>query len=286
MDEVIEKLANHAVKVTYDDVPHEVIYEMKRTLLDSVGCAFGGHSVERGSIAVELAKELGGAPESTILGTGTRVSRNNAALANGELITALDFDVISHIVVHDAPVIIPAILALAECTRASGKDLLLAMALGFDISGRLKLAVQPASPVTDTSEGERTEWPEVLGYALTTLAAAAASGKVLKLSEEQMANAMGIAGYICPPNVFRKWTVTAPGQMTKYGICGWGAQGGITAALLAEKGYKGDTDLFNSDFGFWRYTGLERRYDANALGETGTKWYNYEMTYKQYPCGG
>jgi 2-methylcitrate dehydratase PrpD len=286
MDEVIEKLAGHAVTTTYNDLPSDVIHEMKRVLLDSVGCAFGGHSMEKGHIAVELAKETGGPPESSILGTGTRVARANAAFANGELMNALDFDVISHIVVHDAPAIIPASLALAEHTKASGKDLLLAMALGFDISGRLKLAIQPASPVTDTPEDKHTQWPKVLGYALTTLAAAAGAGKILKLNKERMAHAIGIAGYTCPPNVFRKWTVTVPGRMTKYGIFGWVAQGSIVAAQLAEKGYIGDTDLFNDDFGFWRYSGLERVYDATALNDLGTKWYNYEMTYKQYPCGG
>ena len=73
--------------------------------------------------------------------------------------------------------------------------------------------------------------------------------------------------------------------MTKYGSPGWGAHVGIISALLAAAGYEGDTDLFDGEYGFWRYTGYQEWKSEEILANLGREWHSYQMDYKQYPSG-
>jgi len=164
--------------------------------------------------------------------------------------------------------------------------LILAIAISFDLSGRLQSELAGAPPMDEGADKGKLQWPPVIGFSVVTLAAAVGAAKILNLDEQQIAEAIGIAGCICPPNIFRKWTDTAPVKMTKYGPSGWGAQAGVTSALLAEMGYTGDTDLFDGEYGFWRYTGQEAGRIEDAIADLGLKWRYYQMKYKQYPCGG
>jgi 2-methylcitrate dehydratase PrpD len=85
----------------------------------------------------------------------------------------------------------------------------------------------------------------------------------------------------------RKELETSPVKMVKYSPLGWGAQAGVTAALLAGLGYTGDTELFVGDYGFWRYTGKNKGQwnTEGILDGLGTQWAAHQMTYKQYPAG-
>ena len=282
MGRITEELANFVTQAKFSDLPADVSCEMKRVTLDSIGCAVNGLSTDRGEIAVELARKLGGPPESTIIGTNDKVSSVNAAFANGELTNALDYDAFGE--GHDAPIVIPAALAVGESVSAPGKEFILAIALGLEISARLKEEFM--APVTEGPERGKMRWPSVQGYGVISLAAAAGVGKILNLNREKMTNAIGIAGCICPPHIVRKFRDTAPVRMTKYGSSGWGAHAGVTAALLAEMGYTGDTDLFEGEYGFWRYMGREKWKTADeVLDGLGTKWRCHHITYKQYPGG-
>ena len=154
MRAIAERLADFVTKARFSDMPEDVVHETKRVLLDSIGCAIGGHSMDIGRISVELARRLGGPPESTIIGTGDRVSCVNAAFANGELINALDYDAGS--AGHDTPVVIAASLAPVEGVQASGRDLLLAIAIGHEIATRLLLAKGGLlSVTTEGDEGDK-----------------------------------------------------------------------------------------------------------------------------------
>ena len=130
MSSLSQELARFVVETKFEDLPGEVVYEAKRLLLDSIGCAIAGITSDTGKISVGLARRLGGPPESSIIGLGDKVSCCNAAFVNGELIRALDYDAVYHI----PPFVIPPSLALAESVRASGRDLILATVLGHEIS--------------------------------------------------------------------------------------------------------------------------------------------------------
>ncbi|MFC2019124.1 MmgE/PrpD family protein [Chloroflexota bacterium] len=281
MAEITEALAAFAATIKFSDLPQSLLEDTRRIVLDSIGCAIGGLTTDRGQIALELARRLGGPGESTLMGTSDRVAVTNAAYANAELINAQDFDAIC--ASHCCPVVVAAALAMAESTRASGKDLLLSIALGLEIATRILSAEVPHyHPVADGPERGKIVWGPVFGYAGSIFGATVASGKLLNLDHERMANAIGAAGYLCPPNTMRKWAETAPIRMTKYGILGWGGQGGVTAALMAEKGFLSDTDVFDGEYGFWRYTGQTEWRAENVLADLGAKW-QQNVIFKHYP---
>lgn len=283
MGEIVEKLADFTVKTHFKDLPKDVAHETKRVLLDSIGCAVAGHSVKSAKIAVDLAKRLGGPPESTIIGTRDKVSCANATFANGQLINALDYDADS--AAHDVPIVMAASLAMSESVQASGKDLITAISIGHEISTRLTRAT--GSLLTLHQEGPedvRIDFAEAFGYASATFAAAASAGKLLNLNHEKMANAIGIAGYVCPPNVAIKFLDVSPVRMTKYHVCGWGSQAGVMAALLAERGFTGDTEVFDGQHCFWKYTGFKEWNAELVLEDIEKKWL-HKINYKQYPTG-
>jgi len=281
MESVTETVANFATQAKFTDLPEKVSHEIKRVVLDSVGNAIYGLSSEKGSIAAKLAAKLGGPPESTIIGTKDKVSSTNAAFANGELINALDFDATSP-GGHDVPGLVGGALAIAESCGVSGKDLILAIALSFEISARFK--VRFGAIVDNGPEKGKMQFPPVFGQSTYALAAAVSVGKILNLSQQKMANAIGIAGCLCPPNIARKSHETVPFRMTKYGVAGAVSQTGVVSALLAEMGYTGDTDLFDGEYGFWKYIGSEAR-GEEMLSDLGVEWCSDKIDYKQYPCG-
>lgn len=286
MEKRMVKLSHFIHQTSFMDLPDDVVHEMKRIVMDSIGCTIAGHVSEKGKIAVELAGRLSGPNESTILGTGTKVSCAAAAFANGELMNALDFDALSPGVVHVVPIMLPAILALAESSGVSGKDIILATAVGLEIPVCLKPEGAKTGGLSHETDKSAALPSPVSGFGVSTLAAAAAVSKILNLDEEKTANAIGIAGGMCPPNIFRKFTDTAPVRMTKYGPTGWGAQTGVTSALLAQMGYTGDIDLFEGEYGFWRYTGLGEGRTGDVPAALGKIWQGHKVKYKVYPCGG
>lgn len=287
MSKIIERLASFVADTQFSALPDEVIHEMKRVILDSIGCAIGGLSTDRGWIAVGLAKKLGGSSESTIIGTHDKASCTNVAFANGELINALDFDALSPTVVHVVPIVIPAVLALAETIGTSGKNLIAAVAVGLEIAARLRPVVADGGTniIREGPDKGKLRRSAVSGFSVVSLAAAASAGKIMGLNNNKIANVIGIAGCICPPNIFAKFVNTAPVRITKYGPTGWGAQVGVTSALLAEMGYTGDTDLFDGEYDFWKYTGQDEWKTEDMTG-LGIEWHGHQIKYKLYPCGG
>jgi len=284
MDALTRQLANFVTQTNFNDLPRNVVHETKRILLDSIGCAIGAILMKRGKICAEFAKALGGPPESTILGVPGKVSSVNAAFANGELINTLDYDALYG--THLPPYIIPAPLALAEAMSASGKDLIVSVALGLEIARRLQMATPPPyAPIKTGPEKGKVVFAPVSGHGTAGFGAAVGAGKILNLTPEKMANAMGIAGYTAPPSVFRKWTDTVPCRMTKYGPPGFTAEVGVKSALLARMGYYGDTDLFDGEFGYWRFTGYQEWNKEVVVKDLGSTWKCLEVSYKKYPCG-
>ena len=117
---------------SYDQLPPEVVHEVKRTLLDGLGAALGGIATDKGKIGVQMARAFGGKPEATLFGVGGKFPAAVAAFANAELLNALDFDPIPHV----PPVVLPSVLAVAEAEGLPGKKLLSALAIGQELAMR------------------------------------------------------------------------------------------------------------------------------------------------------
>ena len=277
MKNISDDLVAFLVETGYDSLPAEVVHEAKRCLLDSTGCAIAGIATDKGKIAVSMAKRLGGPAESSVLGVGDRVSCANAAMANGELINALDYDDIPHI--H--PFATPPALAVAESTGATGKDLILATVLAREVCKRLTLALSNMS----AKLMEEAKTPDVFGNANECIiGGTAGAAKILGLDKERMAHALGISAYLCPLPVCRNWEEATPKSMIKYVPVSWVCQGSVTAALLAKEGYTGNPRVFDGDYGFWRFYSAERWEPEIVVDALGEKWRFMEMAYKTYPC--
>lgn len=283
MVNVMEALVRFATETRFEDLPEEVVHESKRILLDAVGCALGGLGSDKGEIAVGLAKRLSGPSEATIIGTGDRVSCYGAAFANGELIQALDYDGITYPAVHVIPFVLAAPLALAEYRRASGKELIRALAIAFEISVRFEKALPKVEQIV---EGKSVPQP-VTGYSWNIFGGTAASGLILGLDPAKMAHALGIAGVISPVNAYQKFVTTVPIAMPKHLMAGWVCGAEIISTLLADMGHLGDTTVFEGEYGYWRYIGSLKWVPEAITEELGKSWHFLVGTnYKLYPCCG
>ena len=280
----LEALGKFAIDTQWKDLPDSVAHETKRLLLDTIGCAFTGISVDPGKMIIALARRMGGPPESTIIGVGGKVSLSNAVLANGQLINATDYDAFAG-GGHGPAFVIPGPLAMAEFTEASGKDLILATAVAVEIAERVKNAVRPFDQKSYTLDWNfMTKVRE--GYAPCNFGAAAGVGKLLNLDQGKMMHALSIAGHACEVLTWTHVSLQDRGHPLKYGIPGWQGTGAVMAVLLAEMGYVGDLDVFNAEHGYWKFVGYGAWKPENITDGLGKKW-TFDagtVTYKPHIC--
>lgn len=282
MDTLVNQLARFTAENTsIESLPQDVIHETKRVVLDSLGCAAAAVGEAGANAGIEHGKCLGGGmPDATILGTGERVSVFGAAFANAELINALDFDAVLP-PGHVAPYVVPGALAYAEKLEASGAQLISAVASALEISNRLGKAM---TYQRDMKDG-KPDTPDVLGYSVTVFGAAAAIARVQGFNAELTANALGIAGSICPVNAQRAWIEHAPSTSIKYVMPGQIAQSAMTAVSMAELGHTGDRLMLDdAKYGFPKFIGSGRWASENVGTGLGKTWrFPAENTIKPYP---
>ena len=149
---VTGRLVDFVEEVTFDQLPTSIVAKSKQLLLDSLGCGLAGQLVDRGKIALEYAHETAAAPQASIIGD-CKTSYALASFVNGELINALDFDVLGPMVGHVVPYVLPTCLAMAERSDASGKDFITALALSLEIGGRLRSALGKLRVLKDEPPG-------------------------------------------------------------------------------------------------------------------------------------
>lgn len=267
--DVTRILAKYLVSARLSDIPEPVRKEAARTLLNWVGCAIGGSRNEAVSIAVDSLSPFFGDEQASLLGRTEKPDMLHAALINGISSHILDYDD-THLrtVIHPAGPVVSAILALSEFQPVSGADFLNAMILGIETECRIGNAVYPAH--------------YDIGWHITgttgVFGAAAASCKLLGVSEQQMVWALGIAA--TQPVGLREMF----GTMTKSFHPGRAAQNGLTAALLASKSFTSSVHGIEAKTGWANVLSTERNYAeiTEKLGQT------YEVslnTYKPFACG-
>ncbi|MBB5498835.1 MmgE/PrpD family protein [Paraburkholderia sp. MM5384-R2] len=281
MTTLVEKLVNFASATTFESLPPDAIDESKRILLDCVGCSLAALSVDKGKRAVSAAREMGGPPQAKVIGSGDTLSLSAAAFANGELINALDFDVTTIPPGHVSPYVVPAILAVGEHGQSSGKDLISALSVAHEVSARFGPAM---AYYRDLKPGEKVAFPPVMGYSSTIFGGTLGVGMLRRLSSERLAHALGLAGHLAPAQAMTKWARTLPATDDKYLLSGWMGQAELLAVTLSEQGYRGDIEVLEGEYGFWRFMG-STKWNPDALtDELGDAWRFPKATiYKPYP---
>ncbi len=249
-----QSIANFIVKTRFDDLPEETAEFTKICILDWLGSAIAGKDMKPIKIIDDMVKDLGGAPQSTLV-TGGTSSVTNAALVNGAAshIVELD-DIHKGSIIHAATVVIPAALAVAEWKNKSGRDLIEAVAIGYEVCYRIGEAVSPS---------HYYYWHNTATCG--TFGAAAAVAKLLDLNNEQIIHTLGSAG----TQAAGLWEFIEDGAMSKQLHPGKAAMNGVISALLSEKGFTGASQILEGRRGFFK--AMSEQYDptkiTNQLGE-------------------
>jgi len=271
-----ELLVEFVRDTKFSDLPSAVVHDTKRIILDSIACAVGGYSIDAGKIVVEMAHELGGAPMSTILANGAMVSPASAAFANTALGNALDADETFLNSGHHAVCAVFPALSIVESRGLSGKDLITSVALGFDVGSRVGLSLTWAK-ITETGA---IEFAPKSGLGWLVFSAVAAAGKALGLDKDQLANALGIAGYGSPLPSASRWGETAAGKpMLKYAPYSFIGLAGVMAAQMAQKGYTGDRTFLD---GYWKLAGTSECNWDILIKDLGKIWWISSTSIKPY----
>lgn len=282
MTSLTQRLADFVVDTRFDDLPSAVVAESKRLLLDTLGCAAGAIGTESGRIALDYVSTLGGNPDATVLGRTQRSSVTAAAYANARLANVLDADDTFPTSTHFGNATIFSALALAELHQRSGRELLTAISVGFDIGARIGSWMGAPMQIEN---GKVIGWNELGGPAATiTWAAIGASTSIAGLDRTQANHAFGIGGSNSPQPTLRKWAESVVQPMYKYADAGWCAETGVSAALLARLGSTGFKDILDGENAFWKFYGSPTHDDEALMAGLGNAWQILNTTYKPWPC--
>ncbi|WP_375465743.1 MmgE/PrpD family protein [uncultured Methylobacterium sp.] len=262
-------LAHHVATARYEDLPEAVRREATRTFLNWVGVAIGGSHHETLDVAVSALAPFSGPPQAGLFGRTERFDIMNGAFLNGVSSHIFDYDD-THLktVIHPAGPVAAAILAYAELHPVSGRDFLNALVLGIEAECRIGNAVYP--------DHYDVGW-HITGTA-GVFGAAAAAGRLMGLTEQQMVYALGLAA--SQPVGLRE----SFGSMNKSFNPGRAAANGLFAAILAAKGYTSSDGMIEAKRG-WANT-ISTKQDFREITEgLGTRYETLSNTYKPFACG-
>jgi 2-methylcitrate dehydratase PrpD len=272
---VTRELAAYATETRFEDYPSQAITKAKTLILDNIGCMLGGCQTNLGRALLIPIQSMAGSTESTIVGGRVAVPTVHAAFVNGNTANALDYDDTLLGIGHPGSTIIPAALAIGEWKKASGKDVLTAILIGYDVADRIGKAIQPSY--------ERLQKVWCFGT-WQTFGALVSAGKLLQLDLHGMLNAFGIAGATAPLPNTQKWgweIEERPIHWVKEPT-GWPSWTGTMAAILASHGFIGNRFILDGDNGFWIMAGSDKcDFDAMTKG-LGKEYEVHNIAIKPY----
>ncbi len=265
---VTEVLARFAATTTYDEIPERTTEYCKNLLLDALACALAGHQGEETHQIEALASGLAQSKESSIIG-GDRLSLAGATLLNGFLITAVTMcDIHRPTLTHITPEVVPPALAIAERDSLSGRDLLVALAVGCEVMTRIGVGIDYPAFRERGFHG-----PGVFG----PFGSAAAAGRLLGFDPDTMAAAFGLAGSQAA-GTFAAWGTPT----VKFHQCR-GALSGLMAALLAQQQFVATRQFLTApDGGLYNSYSNGGRPEA-AIEGLGNRWELEQIGLRLWP---
>ena len=268
MDRTTELLSDYACGLSYDDLSPEVIKQVKRTLIDTMGCAAGGFLSEPGKIARGMASSVSSDMPARILGTENYSSPDLAGFANGVMVRYLDCNDCYFNPGGGHPSdMIAAVLALADPMVADGKDVITAIVLAYEVFCRL----------SDEVLAGELGWDQGM---FSIIGAACAAGKVMGLDKNQMANALSLA--VAPSLPLG---VTRTGELSMWKGCATASatRSAIFAALLAGQGMTGPSDPFEGKRGLWDQA-VGKHVQLHTMGGGSEPFRITDSFFKAYPA--
>ena len=265
-------LAERISASRYEDLPPEAIYWCKVAVMDTVGVALAGAREPAPNVLRDVLMPTGG--PSLVYGTNQRVPCLDAAHINGTAAHALDFDnTAAHFAGHISAVMVPALIAAGEAFNSSGRDLLLAHAVGYEAGCRIGRGVN-----VDLYHSEKGWHPT---STLGVFAVAAACARLLGLNAAQTETALAIATSLSSGIKANFGTMTKP---LHAGEC---ARGGLMAVLLARNGFTANGEAFEHKQGFFNLFNGPGNFDPSLVNASWGQPFDVVSpgaSYKQYPC--
>jgi 2-methylcitrate dehydratase PrpD len=263
-------LARFAAETPDHDIPREVIDRIKLSFLDGLGVCLRGTTFPWTRMVRELAEDEGRDGVASLWGAGARTSLTNAVLVNGTAGHAFEMDDIhKESIVHPNSLAVPVALALAEADQSlSGRDVATAMALGYEVGLRIGNAATTALFLNGFHPQGTTG----------AFVAAATAGRLLGLDAKWMQHALGIAG-----SLGAGLMAAQEGAMVKRLHAGRAAQSGLMAALLADRGFTGISDVVEAGYGGFLSALARTPNVARLLDGLGADWEAGKVGFKMYP---
>ena len=270
-----KRIAEYICTTGLEDFPPDAIDAAKAAITDCLGCALAGSREPLADVLCDYVTGLGGSPAATVIGRGFKTTALEAALVNGAMSHALDYDDVTYITkTHPSAHLIPGALPLAEEVGADGSELLLSYLLGFEVACAVGDAISPA-------------YFDDLGWhptgPLGTLGAAATAARLLRLDADITAMAISLAASQAA-GLRQNF-----GTMTKPYHAGAACRAGVNAAKLVQAGFTASDDALEGRFGFMRAFSGGANYDPDrAAASLGSRCFMVEsgIEIKKYPCCG
>lgn len=269
---IAEVLAEFVVSHKFEDLPKKAVEKVKHYVIDVIGCMVGASKELQAQALVEVMKTQGGDPQSSVFAHGFKTSAMNAALINGEMGHIFDFDDDHReATTHTSVAVFPAVFALGEKLKVSGKDLLRAFILGMEVTIRV---AESFLGKTFYQGFHPTGTCGVFG-------AAAGCATLLGLDVNQTKYALGLAGSFASGTM--EWRTENSWQKPLQP--GHAAMCGILAASLAEKNFIGAGTIFEGPDGVIRAFSFKDIYDYSRITRNlGEKWEMEDTSIKVHAC--
>lgn len=271
----IDRITHHLTTARFEDLPAADVELAKWRVLDVIGCAFGGASIDGNLELLELLQTWGGAPQATVIGHGGRLPVHHAALFNTLMVRSNDFEVMTfwhdgvRQAAHNSASTVPTALAVAESRGLSGKELLTATMLGDDLAGRVALS----------SDWNFYLGPDGLGT-LVPWGTTAVAGRLLGLSAEQQRHAFGLMVNMMAGTVQDYWDGSHAIKLVQ----GTASHTGILATELAKRGWTGLHDPLFAEYGYYKVFAEGCKNPAILTERLGEHYFG-EVVFKPYPSG-
>ena len=269
---IADQLATWALALEPGAIPQRQRELAALRIIDSIGLIFAGFQTPAALAMYDTVATQGGRPESTLIGATHKLPAATVALAHGTVAHCRDFDdTFPESVVHPGSVVVPVALALGEARDASLDEVLTAIVVGYEVSARLGAAAGRAF------HAHGFHASAVVG----PLAAAATAARFLGLDSERLASAFGLAASMSGGLL----EFATEGTWSKWLHTGWAAQGGITAANLAGRGFRGPRTAIEGKYGLYQsFLGSDAPAHDGIADGLGEVWQGEDAQFKYYPC--
>ncbi len=269
---VTEKVANFIVETEFDKIPDQVMKVAKDAMLDTIGCMIAGSVEPVAHVLREYVREVGGKPSSSVIGAGFKVSPSLAALANGTMGHALDYDDFTvSMYSHPSVPVLSAVMALGEARKISGKKALESYVIGYEVETKIARGIMFGH--------------HEIGWHTTstcgTFGSAAATAKILGFNLDKTLMTLGVAGSLAS-GIRQNF-----GTMVKPYHGGMAAHRGIAAGTLAGKGLTAAKNVLEGDTGFCKLFSKENKeYNLERIAQIGNPYdlISPGVSIKIHPC--